>query len=462
MGHFIKIKSLNDIVDTLKLHFYPNTNITLEEIEILNQNITDFVELKKEAMQIKNQDNQKRFVNTTFANHKFRVMAVSQSSFNVVLQNGDISISLLKYSNRHSNPLIKVEFRAEFLLRSGYKNAIQYVKNIINNLFENYFIKVSEIHLAKDIQGYEFNPFDIHRFKTLSKHKTVFHNDINSEFYFGNKFSGFSIGRGAEMLRVYNKTLEISQKKEKSFIQVLSWNYNPDFDNTQNVWRLEFQLRRERLKELLGKDGLLDSLDNVINSISNLWTYCLERFVFKHLSNDQVHEQVTGYRYNKDSSIEILNPETLRKRFQRANLHIVWESIRTFEDKQAPTLQRIKDIKKPESEYVKNSIKSVISTFIKLNKGHFDSQDLTQIFIDADNECKEKHGVSMIDKARINALDYIVNANVFYEENGLIQYGFHKYKKDFVNNLHDTFALVQNEPSNFYTFQEFQKRLSKL
>ncbi|WP_133174810.1 hypothetical protein, partial [Arcobacter caeni] len=126
-------------------------------------------------MQIKNQDNQKRFVNTTFANHKFRVMAVSQSSFNVVLQNGDISISLLKYSNRHSNPLIKVEFRAEFLLRSGYKNAIQYVKNIINNLFENYFIKVSEIHLAKDIQGYEFNPFDIHRFKTLSKHKTVFH-----------------------------------------------------------------------------------------------------------------------------------------------------------------------------------------------------------------------------------------------------------------------------------------------
>ncbi len=85
----------------------------------------------------------------------FNVMAVSQSSFNVVLQNSDISISLLKISDTHSNPIIKVEFRAQFLLRNGYTVAINLVKDIINSMIQTYKIKVSEIHLAKDLQGYE-------------------------------------------------------------------------------------------------------------------------------------------------------------------------------------------------------------------------------------------------------------------------------------------------------------------
>jgi hypothetical protein len=82
----IKIITLNDIVDTLKLQFYPNHNTTLEEMENYNKTVDMFIEKKSEAMDIKNHDNQKRFVNVEFANNKFRVMAVSQSSFNVVLQ----------------------------------------------------------------------------------------------------------------------------------------------------------------------------------------------------------------------------------------------------------------------------------------------------------------------------------------------------------------------------------------
>ena len=453
------ITTLNDIVDTLKLQFYPNSNITLEEIEKFNKSIDGFVSLKEDAMTIKNADNQKRFVKTEFAKTGFKVMAVSQGSFNVLLQNADITISLLRISKVHSNPVIKVEFRAEFLLRFGYKNAISSVKNMINELFENYLIRVSEIHLAKDVQGYEFSMFDFHRIKTLSKTKTVFHNDISSEYYFGNRFTGFAIGRGDEMLRVYNKTIEIAKKKEKAFIDVLAWSNNPDFDRTRNVWRIEFQLRRERLKHLLGANGLLDSLENVIYSIHSLWKYCVSRFQHKQMTNQQLIEQIQQFKYKKDGSIEVLSPETLRKRFQRAELSPLWECFQTFEGKQAPTLQRIKDIKKPEVEYVKNSIKATISTLIKLKRGDFDIDDLTNIIIEADEESKQKHGLSMIDKARVNALDYISKAQVFYENNGIVEDSFFQYKKDFIANLSGTYALIANEPSNLYTFQEFQSRM---
>lgn len=233
MGHLgnLKITVLNDLVDTLKLHFYSSDLSDEKELEDYNKIVSSFCDIKSEAMQIKNADNQKRFISHEFHGYKFRVMATAQNNFNVVIQNGDVSISLLKHSVKHNNPLIKVEFRAEFLCRYGYIKAIQSVKNLIQNFLLNYHVKVSEIHLAKDIQGYEFCTFDFHRVKTLSKTKTIFHNDISSEYYFGNRFTGFSVGKGDEMLRVYNKTVEITQKKQKAFIEVLKWANNPDFDN---------------------------------------------------------------------------------------------------------------------------------------------------------------------------------------------------------------------------------------
>ena len=159
---------------------------------------------------------------------------------------------------------------------------------------------------------------------------------------------------------------EISQKKEKAFIQILSWNYKPEFNPNKNVCRIEFQLRRERLKDLMLGSGLYENLENVINSIPNLWSYLITRFVHKGLTNKEVHEQITQLKILKDGTFKYLASSTLRQRFQDAEISFVWDSIQTFEKKQAPNLQRIKDIKKPEVEYVKNGYKTILSTFIKL------------------------------------------------------------------------------------------------
>ena len=70
------------------------------------------MDLKNEAMTIKSDDPQQRYKMTSINKIKFRVMATTQKGFNVVLQNGDFTLSLRKIDDKNHNPVVKAEFRA--------------------------------------------------------------------------------------------------------------------------------------------------------------------------------------------------------------------------------------------------------------------------------------------------------------------------------------------------------------
>lgn len=85
-------------------------------------------------------------------------------------------------------------------------------------------------------------------------------------------FSGFSIGRGGKITaRLYNKTLEL-QKKPRPYLEDIwkcaGWN------GTDTVWRLEFQLMRQLLKEF----GVSQYPD-LEASLSGLWDYCTSKWL---------------------------------------------------------------------------------------------------------------------------------------------------------------------------------------
>ena len=299
---------LNDLVDTLKLQYYAS-DVEKEKLSF-NTYVEYFQNLKTEAQTIKSEDSQSRYKTTSLDGLTFRVMATSQRGFHVVLQNGDFTLSLRKMDDKNQNPIIKAEFRAEFLLRNGYKTAIKTVNNIVELMLKNYFIKVSEIHLAKDIQNYNFNILDFYRLKTLKRNKQIFNQDTNL-FYSGLKFTGFSIGKGDEMLRIYNKTFEIDKNKEKAFVQYLSWDINPDYDNSKTVWRIEFQLRRKKLKELFSSWGVVENLQSLLRSISSIWDYLINTFVLKEMTIKECQEIQSGYKM-KDDEITILTFEAIK------------------------------------------------------------------------------------------------------------------------------------------------------
>jgi len=64
----------------------------------------------------------------------------------------------------------------------------------------------------------------------------------------GHEPTGYSFGRGHIQARLYNKTRETAEKANDAYAVLLAARNSDAFDPGQEVWRLEFQLRREGAK----------------------------------------------------------------------------------------------------------------------------------------------------------------------------------------------------------------------
>lgn len=441
-----KITVINQMVDTLKLHFYSLENTSSEEINNYNNLVDDLKDLKSEAMNILSRSRDDRFMPKTINNLDFKVMASTTSGFNVSIENGNISVSIRSITKVITSPIIKVEFRSEFLARVGHIRAIKLVNKFISSILPTHKIKVSEIHLACDVQGYEFNNLDFYRIKTLSRNKRGFSEVDNKEFYFdSSSCTGLSFGKGDLMLRIYDKTVEINKNKKKAFIEATRWIPNNLYNPDKKVWRIEFQLRRNHFKHLSSDTyGLLDSLESVINSIPDLWGYCVNKFTHKEISNQHIFDRLQGYKTLKNGSIKAITKEAIKKQFQRADITELWSSIQTFNNFKSKNLTRYEEIKKPEVQYVENAFKGLISTFVKLNRGDFSATHLVDLLMTANQKNINNKGYSILDNARAKSLHYMDTQKVVYKRHGLYEDGFELYQKELKENLRDSFRFMDD------------------
>jgi hypothetical protein len=67
-------------------------------------------------------------------------------------------------------------------------------------------------------------------------------------YFQGSHPTGYAFGKGHVQARLYNKTLETKEKANDSYSALLLARNGEVFDPEQDVWRLEFQLRREGAK----------------------------------------------------------------------------------------------------------------------------------------------------------------------------------------------------------------------
>jgi hypothetical protein len=122
--------------------------------------------------------------------------------------------------------------------------------------------QVSRVDLFADIAwSKRFYPGDAERFVTRAKSKLV--------YYDGSNVSGFVFGKGKIMARVYNKALEAHKLGKIWFFDL--WGV----DENGQVWRVEFQLRREALKELT-----IETFGDLMNSLQALWDYCAGKWLY--------------------------------------------------------------------------------------------------------------------------------------------------------------------------------------
>ncbi len=168
-------------------------------------------------------------------------------------------------------PAVLVQMHSAFLHSMGIDPALDQVERLLRlDVFAGPFKEtVSRIDLHADLQGWDLHTADLDRFVGYGRHRRAFEEN-RQVFQSGTKLSGFMFGKDALVARIYDKTAQI-RKQGVSWLPDL---WGEDYDPRLQVWRVEFQFRREALADFQSK-----SVDDVIASVQDLWLYGTARWL---------------------------------------------------------------------------------------------------------------------------------------------------------------------------------------
>lgn len=165
-----------------------------------------------------------------------------------------------------SLPLAHLQISSELLTLQGYVEAERRARFVVGTFgLVSGGAKVSRVDLCADVQtAFPMDSWPASAWITRA-HRIDPH-------YVQGRFSGWSIGSGGVLVcRLYDKTLEL-ERKPREYLTAL-WRES-GWDGSQHVWRLEFQFRREVLKEL----GI-SSPDELPATLGGLWTYAMTQWL---------------------------------------------------------------------------------------------------------------------------------------------------------------------------------------
>ncbi|MFA6195645.1 MAG: hypothetical protein WC656_03260 [Sulfurimonas sp.] len=457
-----EVSKISQHVDTLKFHYYISTNCSDESFHKFLKSVDTLISLKKDAQTTKNEYGDTKSINIEFGTHKFNVMDKSITGFSVVLANNDVSIALRKTKNKiNPSPILKVEFRSEFLARKGYKKAVDIVNSFVSEyLLDETKIKISEIHLATDIQGYHFTHLDFFRMKTRSRNSQTHQEETDysrASAYGGvTTFSGFSFGGGDYHMRIYNKTLEINKFKNKGFAKTLLWEHKPNFNPDATVWRMEIQIRRNKLKKLVNSDlSTMDDYYNILNGIPDLWNKALTDFRVLDISDTDTFNILRGKRTLKNGTERLLTKKAIYNIFNRSEDLPFWNDLKKWNGYDGNNISTAFNMPKSGSfDYVSNSIKSLYSTMAK-HYGSVDTQTIIQAFKDANELNLEKKQISLLEDSFNKQIDWFERIE-YLHDNGVRNLPRYKILEE---NIFTTVERCNSAIHNIGFSSKFENRL---
>lgn len=205
-------------------------------------------------------------------NHIFEVKEKGASLFPYILEDGAFRIQLSRPG--HKAPMAYVKVSAKYLAHVGPVVAEKHLHELLSELGEiKESANVSRIDLYVDfVSSQDMEAWDREAWVTRASL-------INSYAVSGN-FSGWSIGLGGIIsARLYHKLLEIVVSGKDWILplwQQAGWNPG------ENVWRLEFELKREVLTQ---KE--LSKLSEVLNHLNGLWSYATTEWLRLTIPNPE-------------------------------------------------------------------------------------------------------------------------------------------------------------------------------
>lgn len=227
----------------------------------------------KEAAQSKHQiPSAKAFI--AILDHQFEVKAKGMGKFAYVLEDNWFQIQLSSRKS-HKLPLAYVQIRSELLTFQPLKVILKKLKKIIKFLGEDNDIpRISRLDLCLDSASselFDFEQVDTEAWRTKAS--------FTYSYFINKKRSGFSIGKGDVVARIYNKSLEIKSSGKDYLKEV--WLKN-EWNGQSDVWRVEFQFRRDFLQQ-----AGIAFIDSFLKNRQNLWHYATTEWLNLTIPNQK-------------------------------------------------------------------------------------------------------------------------------------------------------------------------------
>ncbi len=188
------------------------------------------------------------------------------------LENADARVVINKHASR--GWLVAVEMSGVALARIGHVVAIERARVLASKLLARVDDeRVRRVDMCADFVGFDLPNIDPHAWLAQRRCKQVDHVRLDT-YREGDECTGFTIGKGAVVLRVYNKTEELKAKGDatKRAEEYARWEA-AGWDGQSPVTRVEFQLRDAAMKEL----GLRD-VPHFAERLDDAWAYCTRRW----------------------------------------------------------------------------------------------------------------------------------------------------------------------------------------
>lgn len=195
----------------------------------------------------------------------FSVLDKGAGRFKYILINENYNIRLSSGSALRL-PLASVQVRSHYLMKRAFQDIVDELTMVLRGLGElEDDARVSRLDLCVDFAAAD-DLFSIPREAWVGRARAV------QQHWDGGRSTGWSIGLGAPLsCRLYDKTVEI-EKSQKLYMQAI-W-ADAGWLGELPVYRLEFQVKREVLKQL----GLRIA-DDTVGLAGPIWRYAMQQWL---------------------------------------------------------------------------------------------------------------------------------------------------------------------------------------
>lgn len=192
----------------------------------------------------------------------FEVLSNGAIGYAYILRNNQMELKMAKFRSRNENNYpVFVHFSSAFLWAVGPENIWYWFKDWV----EKYIgpvkrDKLNRVDICCHTDSIQFKREDEERFKgRYRKERASRSNREFTGFEFGSR------GSGTIFVRIYNKSKEVADKKEKIWFYII-WEDN--CLKPMEVWNIEFELHREIFKQMK-----IETCDQLFSNIKSIWRY---------------------------------------------------------------------------------------------------------------------------------------------------------------------------------------------